>query len=119
MAVDSPSPTDAGHRLPETVVEELLAEPYRRAMLRSLRAHDGSITDRRLATLIVARERSIHPDAVPPRERDRARERLYEHHLPKLTATGVVQYNSRNASLELDEAAGQLLDRLRPIESEP
>lgn len=112
MAVDSPSTTDVGHRLPEMVIEELLAEPYRRAMLQSLRAHDGAVTVRQLALHVVARERSISPDAVPPQARDRARERLYKHHLPKLTATGVVRYNSRNASVELDRAADQLLDRL-------
>lgn len=113
MAVDSSSTTDTGHGLPETVIEELLAEPYRRALLRSLCSHDGSLTVRRLATLVVAHDRSIPPDAVPPGERDRVREELYEDHLPKLTATDVVRYNSRTASVELDAAADQLLDRLR------
>ncbi|UPM43714.1 DUF7344 domain-containing protein [Halocatena salina] len=112
MAVDSPSTTDAGQRLPETVIEELLAEPYRRTVLQSLRAADGEITVRQLATRVVARERSVRPEAVPARKRERAQERLYEHHLPKLTATDVIQYNSRNASVELGEAADQLLDRV-------
>ncbi|RRJ27668.1 DUF7344 domain-containing protein [Halocatena pleomorpha] len=112
MAVDSTSTTDTGRGLPEPVVEELLAEPYRRVVLRSLHATDGAITVRQLATRVVASERSIRPEAVSPRERERAQECLYEHHLPKLTATGVVRYNSRNASVELDDAAGQLLDRI-------
>lgn len=121
MAVDS-SITDgpgAGHgRLPEAVVEELLDDPRRRTMLRSLWIHDGPIPMIQLAANVIAHERSIPPDAVSAEDRQRVCENLYEHHLPKLTATTVLRYNSRQASVELDESAAQLVDRLRPFDTE-
>lgn len=113
MAVDSPSAPNAGHKLPEAVIEELLADPHRRVVLHSLSEHDEPLTVRRLGALIVARERSIHPDTVPSEAQIRVRKQLYEHHIPKLTATGVIQYNPRHASVELGDAANQLLDRLQ------
>lgn len=117
MAVDS-SITDTGHgQLPEAVVEELLVDPRRRAMLQSLWAHDGPIPMTQLAAHVIARERSVTLDAVPSEDRKRVRENLYEDHLPKLTATAVLRYNSRQASVELDEGATQLLDRLRAFDA--
>lgn len=119
MAVDSSS-ADTGHgRLPEAVVEELLVDPRRRAMLRSLWAHDGPVPMTQLAARVIARERSVPPDAVPPEDRKRVRENLYEDHLPKFTATAVLRYNSRQASVELDDGATQLLDRLQSFDSTP
>lgn len=117
MAVDS-SIADTGHgRLPEAVVEELLVDPRRRAMLQSLWDHDGPIPMTRLAAHVIARERSITIDAVSSEDRKRVRENLYEDHLPKLTATTVLRYNSRQASVELDDGASQLLDRLRSFDT--
>lgn len=113
MAVDSSSADESEHeRLPETVVEDLLDDPRRRAMLRLLGTHDGSIRMTQLAARVIANERSIPIDAVSLEERRRVCDTLYEYHLPKLTATAVLRYNSRQASVELDEKATQLLDRL-------
>lgn len=112
MAVDSSS-TDGPHGLPESVIDDLLADPRRGMMLRLLHERDGPVTVTQLAADIIAHERCVDVDDAPRSECQRVAENLYEHHIPKLTATAVVRYNSRQASLALDDAAPQLFDRLR------
>lgn len=112
MAVDSSNANGPERRLPEAVIDDLLADPRRRVLLRSLYEHDEPVTVTQLAADVIARERSVAFDAVSRDECRRVAENLYVHHIPKLTATAVVRYNSRQASIELDDAAGQLSDRL-------
>lgn len=111
MAVDSSS-TDRPYRLPESVIDDLLADPRRWMILRLLYERDEPVTVTQLATSIIARERSMDADDASRSECQRVEENLYEHHIPKLTATAVVKYNSRQASIALDDAAPQLSDRL-------
>jgi DNA-binding transcriptional ArsR family regulator len=111
MAVDSSSTNGPGG-LPETVIDDLLADPRREMILRSLYEHDGPIPVTQLAANVIAREQSIDADDTSRGECQRVAESLYEHHIPKLTATAVVRYNSRQASIALDDAAPQLSDRL-------
>ena len=111
MAVDSSS-TDGPRRLPESVIDDLLADPRREVIVQSLHEHDEPIPVIQLAANVIARERSMDVDDTSRSECQRVAENLYEHHLPKLTATAVVRYNSRQASIELDDAAPQLFDRV-------
>lgn len=111
MAVDSSS-ADGSRGLPEAVIDDLLADPRREVILRLLHEHDKPIPVTQLAANVIARERSMDADDAPRSECQRVAENLYEHHIPKLTATAVVRYNSRQASIALDDAAPQLSDRL-------
>lgn len=110
MAVDSssahdPHPTPA---LPERVIEDLLADPRRESMVRSLYERTEPVTMHQLAADAIARERSVSPAEVSHSERQEVCEKLYERHLPKLTALCVLSYNPRHASVELDAAAPQV-----------
>jgi hypothetical protein len=77
-----------GDRLPAAVIEELVASPRRRALL----------------CLLIDRGESVPVDDVavhlaetdsPSREERRAlRTEVYQEHLPKLTATGVIAFDS-------------------------
>jgi DNA-binding transcriptional ArsR family regulator len=108
MAVDSSSAD--GPSLPETVIDDLLADPRRELLLQVLHDHNEPVTVTQLAANVIEHERSV--DDVSRSERQRVSEDLYEHHIPKLTATAVVTYNSRQASIELNDVAPQLSDRL-------
>jgi DNA-binding transcriptional ArsR family regulator len=117
MAVDSSSANGPERvRLPEAVVDDLLADPRRRVLLRSLHEHDGPVTVTQLAEDIIVNEKSVSFEDISRSECQRVSQDLYERHLPKLTATAVVRYNSRQASIELDDAATQLSDRLRSFD---
>jgi predicted Zn-ribbon and HTH transcriptional regulator len=109
MAVDSSS-ADGPDGLPETVIDDLLADPRRELLLQVLHEHDEPVTVTQLAANVIEHERSV--DDVSHSERQCVSEDLYEHHIPKLTATAVVTYNSRQASIELNDIAPPLSDKL-------
>ncbi|WP_254271461.1 DUF7344 domain-containing protein [Haloarcula marina] len=87
--------------LPESVVADLLATESRRAALSVLYDRGSPMVVEDLATAIVARERRVPESAVPAADRDAMREELYTEHIPKLTATGVVEYDSMVGTVEL------------------
>jgi len=100
MATGSDShgaPTD----LPEHVVTDLLAAERRRIALSYLAERDGPVALDDLAAVVRAREQNTTPDAVTESERRAVREEFFETHLPKLTATDVVEYDSMIATVAL------------------
>jgi hypothetical protein len=85
-----------GIGLPPRVVEDLLSVPRRRTMLRCLADAEGEMLVDDLVACV--RDRDGGTDDQP---REQVRADLYDEHLPKLTATGVVTYDSMRESVEL------------------
>ncbi|WP_336337991.1 DUF7344 domain-containing protein [Haloarcula brevis] len=90
-----------GAGLPEEVVEDLLANDSRRRALSILAARDEPMVVADLAAAVLAAERGTEPAAVPRSERESLTEELFTEHLPKLTATDVVAYDSMVGTVEL------------------
>jgi hypothetical protein len=113
MASPDGTPTDAaGRRLPDSVVSELLADEQRRAVLSCLAANDGAVAVEDLARAVAARERGVEESAVDPETVRNRRDDLFQQHLPKLTPTGVVAYDSLLGTVALDTTDERLLSEL-------
>jgi hypothetical protein len=108
MAVDD---TLGAADLPADVVADLVEHPRRRLALRTLAA-EGTMTVTDLARRVAAEERGEAPEAVPDSVVRAVREDLYEHHVPKLTATGVAEYDSMRASLSLTRGTNRVREAL-------
>lgn len=107
MAANSRS--GQGTELPGDVVADILASEQRRAMLSCLTDAEGPVVVDDLAAACV-REDSAGADA----ETGEVRADIYDRHLPKLTATGVVEYDSMCETVELvDEGIVPHLERSR------
>ncbi|ELZ24273.1 hypothetical protein C475_13527 [Halosimplex carlsbadense 2-9-1] len=96
-------------RLPASVVADLRASDRRRRVLARLDDCDGPIPVSDLARLVVAADRGKSPGDVPVDVVERVREDLFQRHLPKLIATGVVSYNSLVGTVELASDDPRLL----------
>jgi len=102
FASDGGEPEEAwGARLPASAVADLLESPRRRRAIACLADREGPIPVSDLARFVVADERGASPREVPLEAVEDAREDLFQHHLPKLVATGVVSYNSLVGTVEL------------------
>jgi len=91
--------------LPEEVIADLLASERRRAILVHLADSEGSVTVGDLATAALAASEGVPTEAVGDTKRRDARLELLETHLPKLVATGVVEYDSLRDRVELADPA--------------
>ncbi len=107
MAADSQNGETWQTDLPGSVVEDILDSKRRRLMLACLADADGAMVVDDIAAAVCAREGVDSTD----HEMQEAVERdIYERHLPKLTATGVVEYDSMLGAVELLDDG--LVDRL-------
>lgn len=111
MATGDTSPTHT-ERLPDPVVEDLLEADRRRIALAVLADRSEPIAIDDLAGAVLARERDTTPAAVPAAERRAVRDEFFAEHLPKLTATDVVRYDSTVGTVELSTGT-DIVDRLR------
>ncbi|WP_436910801.1 DUF7344 domain-containing protein [Halosimplex marinum] len=101
-AADGGEPGVGGDgRLPESVVADLRGDEFRRRALARLVERDEPVPVSDLAREAVAAERDEDPPDVPADAVDAARAELFQEHLPKLTATGVVSYDSLVGTVEL------------------
>jgi len=98
--------------LPEEVVSDLLADEHRRHALSILAARGEPMVVDDLAAAVLADDRGVEPDAVPHADRRALADELYTEHLPKLTATGVVAYDSMVGTVELRRPDAVPTDRL-------
>ena len=96
MATDSQSRAVPEVGLPPEVIEDILSAPRRRRMLEVLAESEGCMVVDDIAAAVEA-------DDSDPRERLRAE--IYDEHLPKLTATGVVDYDSMRGCVSLRSPA--------------
>ena len=98
--------------LPPRVIDDLLAEPRRRALLRALVAAERPMSLDRLARTVVAGEDTT-PETVERETWLSVRETIRDEDLPKLLATDVVRYHSETDALELSPTGDRLRERLR------
>jgi hypothetical protein len=90
--------------LPAAVQAELLSS-RRRCLLLVTLAEVGEATVDALAVRISAAEHWIDPEAVDDAERASICDEIFESHLPKLTATEIVEYDSLLGKVRLLEPA--------------
>ncbi|WP_276272131.1 DUF7344 domain-containing protein [Haloarcula litorea] len=98
MATRGSNDTTGG--LPDAVVSDLLDADERRIAL-SILADRGAMVVDDLAAAVVAARDDCAESEVSTADREAMREELYTEHVPKLTATGVVTYDSMTGTVEL------------------
>jgi DNA-binding transcriptional ArsR family regulator len=93
--------------LPPDVVDSLLASPARRRILRQLRNAGEAMPVDDLAAAVAASaahgegtDTAAGEGEAVPTDRQRARADIYQRHLPRLTETGVVTFDSRLGTVE-------------------
>jgi len=86
-------------RLPPTVIDDILDSSRRRELLTCLIADEDPIAVTDLATELAETDAFARPDGSTP-ARQTVRTELYQDHLPKLTATGVVEFDSVLGTVE-------------------
>jgi hypothetical protein len=87
--------------LPDSVVADLRSDDRRRCALARLDDAEGPLPITDLARQLAATERGEPVDDVPTDAVGTVRRDLFETHLPKLTATEVVEYDSQVGTVEL------------------
>ncbi|MEF8906628.1 MAG: hypothetical protein V5A13_02095 [Haloarculaceae archaeon] len=92
---------ETAERLPERVVADLLASDRRQRLLDCLEDRGGCLAVTDLAAAVAARETGTDLESVDPERHRAVREEIYERHLPKLTATGVVEFDSMRGTVTL------------------
>ncbi|WP_246391695.1 DUF7344 domain-containing protein [Halosimplex pelagicum] len=125
-ATDGGERGDSGDvRLPASAVADLRASGRRRRALERLAERGDAMPVTDLARRVVASERGEPAETVPDDAVEAARSDLFQRHLPKLTATGVVRYDSLVGTVELatddprllgddGEASGRVDDVVAP-----
>ncbi|MFB6151307.1 MAG: hypothetical protein ABEJ40_05820 [Haloarculaceae archaeon] len=105
--------TDGGQEeLPDDVVADLLAVDRCRLMLDCLSEREEPMAIDDLASAVAARELGTRPDRVDEETVERVRDDLFQRHLPKLTPTGIVAYDSLLGTVALDTADERVLSAL-------
>lgn len=93
---------DASDRVPDEVVADLLADDRCRHVFAALFAADGPVAVCDLARAVLARERDVDPSELDDDAVATVREDLFQRHLPRLTPTGLVDYDSLLGTVALD-----------------
>ncbi|MEF8900723.1 MAG: hypothetical protein V5A25_05830 [Halovenus sp.] len=89
--------SDAGSSLPGEVWEEVMDSDRRRSLLAHLAAEEDPVAVTDLAAVIARGEEGVaNSDSIRAIRTD-----LFQRHLPKLNATGVVRYDSKLGTVEL------------------
>jgi len=111
MDPESQAARVAGGDLPEAIVEDLVGDPRRRILLDHLAERDEPVALTDLAAAVRASEDGCAPADVPAERRRATLEGMLETDLPKLTATGVVEYDSMRGTVTLQaEAVAEQMD---------
>jgi len=100
--------------IPEEVLQDLLESPRRCHLLAHLADADDEKVLTDLAAAVAAAEEGCEPGSVGDEKRCSVREDLFERHLAKLTAIGIVEYDSMlgTVSLARPSVAAQAAERL-------
>jgi len=97
---------------------DILSSDRRRYLLYFLEAESGEAELRELARLVAAHESGITPQNVTQKGEKRVYISLYQSHLPKLEAAGIVEYDSDSKRLtsteRVERVANLFEDRSRP-----
>ncbi|WP_459194034.1 DUF7344 domain-containing protein [Halosimplex sp. J119] len=90
-----------GTALPDSVIADLRADDRRCLVLSRLAESDRALPVSDLARHVAATERDEPVEEAPDDAADAVRREIFQDHLPKLTATGVVRYDSLVGTVEL------------------
>ncbi|WP_436924485.1 DUF7344 domain-containing protein [Halosimplex amylolyticum] len=101
MTVGGEAERDERSELPQSVIADLRADDRRRQALTRLAECERALPISDLARHVAATERDEPVDEVPADAADAVRRDFFQQHLPKLTATGVVTYDSLVGTVEL------------------
>jgi hypothetical protein len=97
---------------------EILKNRRRRDALAYLKANDGVATLSDMAEFIAAKENDIEIGALSSSQRKRVYIGLYQCHLPKMAAAGVVDFEKNRGDIELRPEAAQLDVYLADVEED-
>jgi len=97
-----------GQRLTTTDVFDVLKNDRRRAVIRYLHEHGGVAELSDVAEHVAARENDTAVRRLTSQERKRVRIALYQCHLPRMDALGVVDFDSDRGTVALRDAASQV-----------
>ncbi len=95
-------------RLTTTDVFDVLKNERRRAVIRYLHEHGGSAELSDLAEHVAARENETSVRRLTSQERKRVRIALYQCHLPRMDAIGVIEFDRNRGTVSLRDAASQV-----------
>lgn len=109
--------SDDHGELPLDEVFHILTNHRRRQVLSYLTDHDGTATLGELAEYIAAAENSVSIQRVTSTQRKRTYVALYQCHLSKMDAAGIVSFDSNRGTVELNESAEQLSPYLSESET--
>jgi hypothetical protein len=90
--------------IPADVRRDILAADRRQMLLEVLAESSEPVPVWDLAASVRARERAVDVDAVDETETRAVRAELFESHLPKLAATGVIEYDSMLGAVRLTDS---------------
>lgn len=96
----TPDTRPANPDVPREVLEDALSAPRRRRIVRTLLERGEPVPLADLAAAVRASELETEAAAVPHDECRAVLDDLYDTHLPKLTATGLVEYDSMRGTVE-------------------
>ncbi|MGM0684006.1 MAG: DUF7344 domain-containing protein [Halobacteriota archaeon] len=99
--------------LTQTDVFDVLKNERRRAVIRYLHDHDGSADLSEIAEHIAAGENDTPVRQLTSQERKRVRIALYQCHLPRMDALGVVEFDKHRGTVALLDPASQVLFHLQ------
>ena len=105
MGISDPS---APSGVTQSQAFEILSNKRRRHVLHYLFQQENSISLRELSAQLAAWENDIPVDEVSYQQRRRVYTALRQVHLPKLTETDIIHYDSRQATAELTDEASEL-----------
>mgnify|MGYP000099501693 CR=1 FL=1 len=106
--INESADTGDGQRLTTTDVFDVLKNDRRRAVIRYLHEHGGSAELSDLAEHVAARENDTSVRRLTSQERKRVRIALYQCHLPRMDALGVVDFDNDRGTVALRDAASQV-----------
>jgi len=118
--MSSQEPTGGADAIPEPVLTDLLGSRRRCHLLVQLDAAGGEAVVDDLAASVCAAEEECDPDCIDDETRSAVREELFDRHISKLTAVGVVEYDSMLNAVRLTTAgvASRAASRLADDESQ-
>lgn len=106
---DGPSGEDGGEDLVREEVFEVLSNERRRYALDYLKQHvDHPVEFRDLVDHVAIRENGIDSESLEYEHRKPVYAALRQTHLPKLSASGMVEYDRESGEVELTEAARRM-----------
>lgn len=103
QAENGESPKQSAEQLPLDQVFEVLKNQRRRDVLRYMRAAEGSVSLSEITEQIAAWENDKDVSQISSSERKRVYVGLYQIHLPKMDAMGIISFNKPRGIIELEE----------------